>query len=112
VLTKDRIDALFTLRAAAKMAEREVDTEFMSRWGFDPFDREAGAIVGRQWVVDRWSELYEVKPAVIEYEAANRTLSTDERKVLAVMADCEEFEAPRLDLLLDCLEARWRARTH
>ena len=112
MLTKERLSELFSLRAAAKVADQEVEDEFTRRYGFDCWDREAVEIAGRHWTIERWAELRDVKPAVIAYEAADRDLDPEERSELAVMADCEDFDAPRLDLLLDCLEARQRSATH
>ena len=112
MLTKERLDQLFALRAAAKAEERQVDDEFRKLWGYDCFDREASEIAGRHLTIDRWSALRDCKPGIIAYEEADRTLSAEERSELAVMADCEDFDAPRLDLLMDCLEARQRHRTH
>jgi len=114
VLTRSRLDALFALRAAAKMADREVEDDFIRRFGYSPFDREAVEVAGRHWTIDRWSELREAQPAVIAYEEADRTLSMEERTALVGMIELEwEYDdAPRLDLLLDLLESRQRHGTH
>jgi|SRR5678810_61179 len=114
MLTRSRLDELFSLRAAAKAEERMVDDEFKALYGFDCWDREASEIAGRYWTINRWSELREAKPAVIAYEEADRALAPDERQALRGMVDLDwEYETPPpLDLLLDLLEARQRSRTH
>ena len=111
VLTRSRLNELFALRTAAKAAVLEVEKEFERLHGFSPYDREK---VGRRWVVREWNDLYEAKPAVIAYEAADRALAPDEREALRGMIELEwEYDdAPRLDLLLDLLEARQRHGTH
>jgi hypothetical protein len=113
-LTKERLSELFMLRARAKIEEREVDAEFLREWGFSPFDREAVEIAGRHWVVERWAELRDAKPAIIAYEEADRALAPDERQALWDMIDLEwgYDMPPPLDLLMDLLEARQRSRTH
>lgn len=114
MLNRERLDQLFALRAAAKAEERQVDAEFTRRYGFDPFDREASEIAGRHWVVERWAELRDAKPAIIAYEEADRTLTAEERSGLWGMIELEwGFEMPPpLDLLLDCLETRRQLHTH
>jgi hypothetical protein len=114
VLDRQRLNQLFSLRAAAKAAEREADAEFLDRYKFDPCDQEAVAVAGRRWVADAWSELRDVKSAILAYEEADRTLSAEERTALVGMIELEwkYDDAPRLDLLLDLLEARQRHGTH
>ena len=114
MLNRERLDQLFALRAAAKAEERQVDAEFTRRYGFDPFDREASEIAGRHWVVERWAELRDAKPAIIAYEEADRALAPDERQALWGMVELEwGFETPPpLDLLMDLLEVRQRHGTH
>jgi len=114
MLTKERLSELFSLRAAAKVADQEVDDEFTRRYGYSPFNREAVEVAGRHWTIDRWSELREEQPAIIAYEEVDRALSAEERTALMGMIELEwEYDdAPRLDLLLDLLEARQRHGTH
>ena len=112
MLTRARLDELFALRAAAKSAEREADSEFLDRYKFDCFDREAVEIAGRRWVVEKWSELRDVKPAIIAYEEANRTLAAEERGELMELAEWDGGYTPDLDLLLCILETRRQLHTH
>jgi len=111
MLTRERIDQLFALRAAAKAEDDQVVEEFKRVYHFDPFGPEA-RYKDRRWLANAWGELREGRPALVAYEAADKELSATERSELAVMADCEDFDAPRLDMLLDCLEARQRRGTH